>query len=127
MHKKCNMVKYKPKEQLQMYWTPLLNQYKYTSHAELNAVLKQYNVMADRGKEDTKMFQKRGLVYTALDDHGNKIGTTIKASNSYSKPTLKILEHRFVQNERSRQEHQHRLKTPIKWVLVKEKHTFDEF
>jgi hypothetical protein len=39
----------------------VINQYKYTLLPELNAVLKLYNVMADRGKEDTKVFQKRGL------------------------------------------------------------------
>jgi hypothetical protein len=67
----------------------VINQYKYTSLPELNAILKLYNVMADRGKEDTSMYQKRGLVYTALDDNGNKIGTPIKASAFYSKPTMK--------------------------------------
>lgn len=73
------------------------------------------------------MFQKRGLVYTALDDNGNKIGTPIKASAFYNKPTLKYLEQKFVQNEQLRQEHQRRLKTAIKWVLVKEKQTLGEF
>ena len=105
----------------------VLTQFKYTSLPELNAVLKLYNVMADRGKEDTRMFQKRGLAYTALDDDGNKIGTPIKASDFYSKPTLKYLEQKFVQNEPLRQEHQQRLKTAIKWVLMKEKQTLSEF
>jgi hypothetical protein len=40
------------------------------------------------GKEDTTMYQKRGLLHTALDDNGNNIGTPITASASYSKPTL---------------------------------------
>jgi hypothetical protein len=97
----------------------VIDQYKYTSLAELNAILKQYNVMADRGKEDTKMFEKRGLVYTVVDDKGNKIGTPIKASAFYSKPTLKYLEQKFAANEPLRQMHQPRLKTAIKWVLVK--------
>lgn len=83
--------------------------------------------MADRGKEDTKMLEKRGLVYTALDDKGNKIGTPIKASDFYSKPTLKYLEQKFVQNEPLRQVHQQRLKTAIKWVLVKKKISLHEF
>ncbi len=97
----------------------VIDNFKYTSLAELNAVLKQYNVMADRGKEDTKMYQKGGLVYTALDDMGNKIGTPIKASDFYSKPTLKYLEEKFIQNETLRQQHQQHLKTAIRWVLVK--------
>jgi hypothetical protein len=37
----------------------VLNQYKYSSLPELNAVLKQCNVIADRGKEDSKIFQTR--------------------------------------------------------------------
>jgi len=77
----------------------VIDQYKYTSLPELNAVLKLYNVMAERGKEDTRMYQKKGLVYTALDDGGAKIGTPVKASAFYSKPTLKYLEQKFVQNE----------------------------
>jgi glucokinase len=83
--------------------------------------------MADRRKEDTKMYEKRGLVYTALDDKGNKIGTPIKASDFYSKPTLKYLEQKFVQNEPLKQMHQQKLKTSIEWVLVKEKKTMTEF
>lgn len=105
----------------------VIDQYKYTSLPELNAILKLYNVMADRGKEDTKMFEKRGLVYTVLDDKGNKIGTPIKASAFYSKPTLKYLEQKFAQNELLRQMHQQKLKTAIKWVLVKEKQTMSDF
>lgn len=83
--------------------------------------------MADRGKEDTKMYEKGGLVYTALDDKGNKIGTPIKASAFYSKPTLKYLEQKFVQNEPLRQVRQLKLKTAIKWTLAKKKLTLDEF
>lgn len=105
----------------------VIDHFKYTSLAELNAILKLYNVMAERGKEDSKMYQKRGLVYSALDNKGNKIGTPIKASNFYSKPTLKYLEQKFVQNESLRHEYQHKIITAIKWVLVKKKQTLDEF
>jgi len=73
--------------------------------------------MADRGKEDTKMYEKRGLIYTALDDKGNKIGTPIKASDFYSKPTFKYLEQKFMQNEPLRQMHQQKLKIALKWTL----------
>jgi hypothetical protein len=56
----------------------VLYQYKYTSLPELNAVLKLYNVMADRGQEGSKMYENKGLVYRVLDEKGNKIGTPIK-------------------------------------------------
>lgn len=36
----------------------VIDHYKYTSLPELNVILKLYNVMADRGQEDTTMFQK---------------------------------------------------------------------
>jgi hypothetical protein len=84
----------------------VIDHFKYSSLAELNSILKLYNVMADRGKENSRMYQKRGLVYTALDDNGNKIGTPIKASDFYSKPTLKYREGKFVQNETLKQKHQ---------------------
>lgn len=73
--------------------------YKYTSVHELNAVLSQYNVLADRGKEGTIMFKKGGLVYSLLDEKGNRIGVPIKASRIYGKPTLKNLEKLFKLNE----------------------------
>lgn len=59
----------------------VLNQYKYSNLPELNAVLKQCNIMADRGSEDSKIFQTRGLVYRILDQEGNLIGVPIKASS----------------------------------------------
>src|SRR5690606_14380648 len=33
----------------------VLNQYKFTSLPELNAILQLYNIMADRGEKDSKM------------------------------------------------------------------------
>jgi hypothetical protein len=63
----------------------VVSQYKYASLPELNAILKQYNVIADRGKEDTRMFEKKGLQYCLLDENGNKIGIPIKASSVYGR------------------------------------------
>lgn len=73
--------------------------YKYTSLHELNAVLKQFNVIADRGYEGTRMFDRKGLVYSILDSKGNKIGVPVKSSTIYGKPTLKYLEKQFGLNE----------------------------
>jgi hypothetical protein len=73
----------------------VMRRYKFASLPELNAVLRQYNVMADRGKEGMTMFNKNGLMYTMLDSKGNKVGVPIKASALYSKPTLKNLGGRF--------------------------------
>lgn len=76
-----------------------LRAYKFTSIPELNAVLQQYNIMADRGSKDSRMFAKEGLVYWILDKQGNKTGVPIKASSIYGRPTLKTLEEKFRLND----------------------------
>lgn len=92
--------------------------YKFTSIPELNAVLNQYNITADRGSKDSRMYEKNGLVYWVLDDKGNKLGVPIKASSIYGKPTLKTLEDRFRLNEMLRKPLKDQLKTVIDKVLL---------
>jgi len=58
----------------------VLNRYKYTSLPELNAVLHQYNVKAERGTENSKVYQTGGLLYRVLDTNCNPVGVPIKAS-----------------------------------------------
>ena len=77
----------------------VLKNYRYTTLPELNAVLQQYNVIADRGNENSRVYQNNGLTYRILDEHGEKVGAPIKASDFYNKPTLKFLEERFALNE----------------------------
>ena len=98
----------------------VLPNYKYSSLAELNAVLKLYNMVADQGKEDGIIFKKNGLVYRVLDEKGNKIGVPIKASSIYSKPTLSYLQEKFIQNEEQKQQFKKSLKTFIDWIMVKQ-------
>lgn len=93
--------------------TAVTRDYKYTSLAELNAILKQFNVIADRGKEDTQMFQKKGLIYSILDEKGNKTGIPFKASSLNGKPTLNYLENKFTQNEEKRKPYKDSLKASI--------------
>jgi hypothetical protein len=76
-----------------------LRTYKFTSIPELNAVLQQYNITADRGAKDSRIYAKAGLVYWVLDKEGKKAGVPIKASSLYGKPTLKTLEEKFRLNE----------------------------
>jgi hypothetical protein len=73
----------------------VMKRYNFSSLTEFNAVLRQYNVMADRGKEGMIMFGKNGLLYRILDSKGNKVGIPIKASALYCKPTMKNLERQF--------------------------------
>ncbi|WP_345954658.1 relaxase/mobilization nuclease domain-containing protein [Mucilaginibacter sp. PAMB04168] len=96
----------------------VMSQYKYTSLAEFNAVLRQFNIVADRGKEDSMMYQKKGLVYSLLDGEGNKIGVPIKASAFYSKPTLMNLEQKFEHNIEKRKPYREGLKATIEKVFL---------
>jgi hypothetical protein len=105
----------------------VINQYKYTSLPELNAILKLYNVTADRGSEESRMFQQKGLTYRVLDEGGNKIGTPIKASAFFMRPTLSNLEKKFVENETLRAPFRKRLQTNIGWILNKEPGSLESF
>lgn len=97
----------------------VLNQYKYASLPELNAVLKQYNVMAVRGSENSKIFLAKGLIYRILNEQGKPIGVPIKASSFYNKPTLKFLEEKFKRNEVRRIPDKARVKNTIDITLLR--------
>ncbi len=104
----------------------VLNNYRYTSLHELNVVLKQYNVYADKGTEQSRTYQHKGLLYHILDEKGGKIGVPIKASSFYDKPTLKSIEEKFASNEAARQPFKSRVKNAIDLALLKNKnHTVD--
>jgi hypothetical protein len=105
----------------------VINEFKYTSLPELNAVLRQYNMKADRGPENGKMYRNRGLIYRALDDNGNRIGVPVNASHIDGNPTLKNLEKKFLENELSRQPELRRLRNAIDWTLVKPQKTLGQF
>jgi hypothetical protein len=81
----------------------VFSQYKFTSLPELNAALKQFNVIADRGKEEGRIYKNRGLVYRILDSNGNKVGVPIKASSIGCKPILDNLEKKFMANETAKE------------------------
>ena len=101
--------------------------YKYTSLPELNAVLKQYNVTADRGAKDSLMYEKKGLVYSLIDEKGLKVGVPIKASSIYGKPTLPFLEKQFQLNEALRKPHKNQLKDAIDSVIQSNPKDFNSF
>jgi Relaxase/Mobilisation nuclease domain len=105
----------------------VLPQYKFTSLPELNAVLKQYNIIADRCQEGSRTYKHHGLLYRALNENGQKIGVPIKASLIYTKPTLNNLEKRFAENELRRKPDLQKCRTAIDWVMVKPPKTMAEF
>lgn len=104
----------------------VLTQYKYASLPELNAVLKQYNIKAERGSEDSKVHQHNGLLYRILNADGNPVGVPIKSSLFYNKPTLKLLEKNFKENEVKRIPFKSRIKNAIDRSLMGEKITLQD-
>jgi hypothetical protein len=91
----------------------VFSQYKFTSLPEFNAALKQFNVVADRGKEEGRIYKNRGLVYRILDADGNKVGVPIKASSIGCKPILDNLEKKFTANEVAKEPLKQRTKNAI--------------
>ncbi|RTY77471.1 relaxase [Flavobacterium sp. LS1P28] len=104
----------------------VLSSYKYTSLPELNAVLQQYNVLADRGNENSRMFKTKGLMYRILDENGKPIGVPIKASLFYNKPTLKFLEGKFTSNTIGQISDMRRVKNAIDMAFLRTKISLTE-
>lgn len=99
--------------------TAVSRDYKFTSLAELNAVLKCFNVIALRGAEHTPMYENKGLMFSLLDGKGNPVGVPVKASSFYCKPTLRNLEQKFQKNVAKRKQHKTDLKQRIDQLLGK--------
>jgi len=96
----------------------VVNHYSYTSLEEFNAILRQYNVVANAGAKNSYLHQKGGLLYHALDANGKRVGVPIQASSFLLKPTLKNLEKKFLQNQSLREIQRERLHTAIEWALA---------
>lgn len=97
--------------------TAVTRDYKFTSLAEYNAILRCFNVVAFRGAEHTTMFEKKGLMFSLLEKSGKAIGVPIKSSAFYSKPTLRNLEKKFEQNSELRKVFKNDLKQRIDQVF----------
>jgi hypothetical protein len=95
----------------------VIRDYRFTSLAEFNAVLKQFNVIADRGGENTTMREKGGLLYSLVNEKGEQVGVPIKASAIYNKPTLANLQKEFDRNEDKRKQYKEPLKQAIERVF----------
>jgi hypothetical protein len=91
----------------------VLPNYNYTTLEELNAVLKLYNIQADRGSEYGQMYLSRGLYYRMIDERGIKVGAPIKASSLENKPTLDYLENRYLANRLTREQHVERIRNKV--------------
>jgi hypothetical protein len=78
--------------------TRVILQYKFTSLDELNSILRQYNIKADRGHPNSSTYLNNGLLYCKIDDAGYKTGASVKASSIHGAFTLKGLSKKFEHN-----------------------------
>ena len=114
------------KAAIQQVLDVVLPHYLYASLPELNAILKQYNVTAERGMESSRIYDHDGLLYRVLDTNGNPVGIPIKASLFYTKPTMKWLEQKFIENERKRIPFKSRVKNVIDTTFLSGRLTIQE-
>lgn len=101
----------------------VLDKYRYTSLAELNAVLGIYNIRADKGAEGSRVSRHGGLLYRIISDKGEPMGVPIKASLFHSRPTLARLEVKFAKNKITSAPHKARVKNVVERLKVQGKET----
>lgn len=116
---KANYGKTPTKRAINNVVSAVMRTYMFTSISEYNAILKQFNIIADRGKEDTVMFEKRGLVYSIIDKDGKRVGIPFKASVLTGSPTLNKVEKKFERSKAIRKTFKDSLKDRIDKVLDK--------
>jgi len=68
------------KKQISAVVKPLAAMYKFQTLGEYRALLSLYNIGLEEVKGEVRGKQYRGLVYSALDKDGNKVGTPLKSS-----------------------------------------------
>ena len=96
----------------------VVDHYKYINIDEFNAILREYNVTANTGNENSWLQKVGGLYYHALDENGERIGVPLKASGFLLKPTLSRLEENFSLNQSLRESSRERLQTVLDWSFA---------
>ncbi|CAN5580205.1 conjugal transfer protein MobB [soil metagenome] len=114
---KINYGKSETKRAISNIIREITRSYKYTSLAELNAVLRCFNIVADPGKPGSMMHKKKGLIYSIINERGEKLGVAIKSSSIYGKPTMAFLEKQYSLNKMLRKSHQLNVITRIENVI----------
>ena len=89
------------------------NKYAYTDYESYNAILSEFRVRADRGRENSPMYNNKGLYYHVIDGNGKKIGAPIKASAFRLPVALPHLEEKFRLNQEKVQEEAQYMRTRI--------------
>jgi len=68
------------KKQIAAVIKPLASMYHFQSMGEYKAVLSLYNINVEELKGEVKGKPYRGLLYSAMDNEGNKVGNPLKSS-----------------------------------------------
>ena len=68
------------KKQISVVINPLVAMYKFQTLGEYRALLSLYNIGLEEVKGEVREKPYRGLVYSAFDKDGNKVGTPLKSS-----------------------------------------------
>ena len=68
------------KKQISAVIKPLVNNYKFQTLGEYRSLLSLYNIGLEEVKGEVRGIPYRGLVYSALVNDGNKVGTPLKSS-----------------------------------------------
>lgn len=97
----------------------VLKNYKFTSLSALNAVLKGYNISADRGTKDSRIYQKNGLVFHLIGPGDTHVGKLIRASLLNTEATLKHLSKHFRNKNEFTAEQLSRIKNAVDLALKK--------
>jgi hypothetical protein len=105
----------------------ILENFRYTTLDQLNALLYVYRVRADRGSEQGIMYRNRGLYYRMIDENGKKVGAPIKASSFEQRPTLNYLEKKMEDNRLVMEQKLQLIKDDISWVLIGRPASLQEF
>lgn len=108
-----------PENNIESIVSKVVYAYNFTSLDELNAVLRRFDIIADRGNVNSAMYQNNGLIYCKIDENGYKKGVPIKASSIYSGPTLSVLEKKFEVNRLIRPPYQMIAQKKINSILAK--------
>jgi hypothetical protein len=75
--------------------------YKFQSLGEYNALLSLFNVTSEAVKGELDGVQKEGLVYSALNENGEKTGNALKASLFGKSAGLAALQKHFIKSKES--------------------------
>ena len=99
------------KSQLATVIRQLPNQYYFQTLGEYNALLSRYNITCEKIEGEIRGKTQKGLLYSALNENGEKVGLPLKASLFGKKSGLHTLELHFEKSKNKLKNH------PIKSTL----------